>query len=334
MRRLCAEFEKQSYIQMIFPHQQSDWSAYLQEACSAYVTIVETIRQFQPCILICDDVARVQGYFSDTHNIIFLPYRTDDTWARDCSAISIEELGKTVLLDFTFNGWGHKFAAQRDNRMTASLAPYYGAPVRTIDFVLEGGAVESDGQGTLLTTAQCLLHPNRNPQYGQNEIEAILRKELGIERFLWLHHGCLEGDDTDAHIDTLARFADAETIMYVACDDPNDPHYDALKKMEQELRRFTCKNMTPYRLIALPLPTAKYYNNERLPATYANFLFVNQAVIVPTYNDKNDAVVLDIFRRTFPNRAVVGVDCSVLIRQHGSLHCISMQFCEKLAIIV
>ncbi len=334
MRRLPAEFEKQSYIQMIFPHKQSDWSPYLEEASAAYVTIVETIRQFQPCILVCDDTVRVQRYFSDTHNIIFLPYTTDDTWARDCSAISVEEEGEAVLLDFTFNGWGNKFSAARDNAMTASLASHYNAKIRSIDFVLEGGAIESDGNGTLLTTARCLLNANRNPQYTQTQIEALLCKELGVERILWLSEGCLSGDDTDAHIDTLARFVDEESIMYLACEDKNDEHYPALQAMKKELQQFTCKSGKPYRLIALPMTEPIHYNGERLPSSYANFLLVNDAVIVPTYHDGNDGIVLEIFRKTFPERAVIGVDCSVLIRQHGSLHCITMQFCEKLAIMV
>ncbi len=334
MRRLPAEFEKQSYIQMIFPHEQSDWKTYLDEASALYVTIIETIRQFQPCLLICDDVARVKAYFSDTHNIIFLPFKSDDTWARDCSAISVEEAGDVVLLDFTFNGWGNKFAAACDNAMTKSLSHYYDAEIRSVNFVLEGGAIESDGKGTLLTTAQCLLNANRNPHYTQEQIEVILRQELGVERFLWLHHGYLSGDDTDSHIDTLARFVDEESIMYLRCEDENDEHYDALKAMEQELQQFTCKSGKPYRLIALPMTVPIYYEGERLPSSYANFIMLNGAVIVPTYNDIHDAEVIEIFKTTFPQREIIGVDCSLLIRQHGSLHCITMQFCEKLGIIV
>ncbi len=334
MRHLRAEFEKQSYIQMIFPHAQSDWSEYLEEAAATYVDIIETIRQFQPCLLVCDDIARVRAYFNDTHNIIFLPYTTDDTWARDCSAICVEEEGRALLLDFTFNGWGNKFAATRDNAMTHSLSVYYDADVRSVDFVLEGGAIESDGNGTLLTTAACLLNPNRNPQYTKRHIEDLLRTELGVKRFLWLHHGYLSGDDTDSHIDMLARFIDDESIMYLKCDDENDEHYDALQAMEQELQQFTCKLGKPYRLIALPMTKPIYYEGERLPSSYANFLMLNGAVLVPTYNDDKDKEALAIFRNAFPHRDVIGVDCSVLIRQHGSLHCISMQFCEKLAIMV
>jgi agmatine/peptidylarginine deiminase len=217
--------------------------------------------------------------------------------------------------------------------MTSALSPFYGAKVVPVDFVLEGGAIESDGEGTLLTTSECLLNPNRNPHLSQEEIEIILKKELGAERFLWLHHGYLSGDDTDSHIDTLARFADASTIVYVACDDEDDEHYEALKAMENELRTFTCKNGNPYKLLALPMSEPKFYNNHRLPATYANFLIVNGGVIVPTYNDNNDAKALSVIQEAFPSRRIVGVDCSVLIREHGSLHCVTMQFSEKLAII-
>ena len=334
MRRLPAEFEQQSFIQMIFPHESSDWSDYLEEACTTFVVIIEAICDFEPCLVVCDDVERVKAYFLSHHNLIFVQCTTDDTWARDSSGISVLEDGVPCILDFTFNGWGNKFDASYDNAMTSSLAPHYGAEVYPVDFVLEGGAIESDGKGTLLTTSQCLLNPNRNPNYSQVEIETVLKKELGIEKILWLDHGYLSGDDTDSHIDTLARFIDEKSIMYVACDDENDEHFTALSQMRHELEQFTCKNGNPYNLIALPLPEPKFYEGERLPATYANFLILNNAVLVPTYNDVKDKAALSTFVKAFPSHKIVAVDCSVLIRQHGSLHCITMQFCEKLDTIV
>jgi len=334
MRRIPAEFEKQSFIQMVFPHEKSDWNMYLEEACATFVTIIDAIRRYETCLVLCDDVNRVKAYFSDQSNLIFIQCDTDDTWARDSSGICVFEDNEVKILDFTFNGWGNKFEATCDNAMTSLIAPFYNCDVVHVDFVLEGGAIESDGDGTLLTTAQCLLNPNRNLQYTQEEIEDILKQELGVERFLWLHHGYLSGDDTDSHIDTLARFVDEESIMYVACDDEKDEHYEALKQMEKELRRFTCKNGKPYKLIPLPMVDSKYYESERLPATYANFLILNGAVLVPTYSDNNDKKALLIFEKAFPEREIVGVDCSVLIRQHGSLHCVTMQFCEKSGIII
>ncbi len=334
MRRLPSEFEKQSFIQMVFPHDRSDWNNYLEEACATFVLIIEAIREFEPCLVVCDDIKRVKTYFSNHHNLMFVQCDTNDTWARDSSGICVYDNGEPKILDFTFNGWGNKFDATRDNAMTSSLASYYDANIVHVDFVLEGGAIESDGNGVLLTTSQCLLNSNRNSKYSQLEIENILKHELGIERFLWLHYGYLNGDDTDSHIDTLARFVDENTIVYVACDDKRDEHYESLKQMEKELRSFTCKNGEPYKLIALPMTQPKFYNGERLPSTYANFLILNGAVLVPTYNDVNDNVVLSIFKELFLKREIVGVDCSILIRQHGSLHCITMQFCEKLGTII
>ncbi|RUM61030.1 MAG: agmatine deiminase [Sulfurimonas sp.] len=334
MRRWPAEFEKQRCIQVIFPHEQSAWSTYLDEACTCFVSIIESIRHYEPCVIVCDDRERVKRFFSCHDNLWFVTYRSDDTWARDCSVICVEEEGEVVLLDFTFNGWGNKFEATRDNAMNAALRTHYRAAMHQVDFVLEGGSIESDGQGTLLTTAQCLLHPSRNPHYTQAAIEALLSRELGVQRFLWLHHGYLRGDDTDSHVDMLARFIDARTIVYLQCDNTDDEHYEALGKMEQELKQFRTQQGKPYRLIALPMTAPVYYEGARLPSSYANFLMLNSAVMVPTYNDANDARALAIFKMLFPERTVIGVDCSVLIRQHGSLHCISMQFCEKLAIMV
>ncbi len=341
MRRFPAEFEKQSFIQMIFPHAKSDWSAYLEEASETFVTIIEAIANFELCLVVCDDVERVKAYFPNHHNLQFVQCCTDDTWARDSSGICIVEDEEVAILDFTFNGWGGKFDATHDNAMTSNLAACYDAKILHVNFVLEGGAIESDGKGTLLTTSQCLLNPNRNSDYSQEKIELFLKQELGVERILWLHHGYLSGDDTDSHIDTLARFIDEESIMYVSCNDENDEHFVALKEMEKELQNFmpsrgtsTCNNGKFYKLIPLPMVGAKYFEGKRLPATYANFLMLNNAVLVPTYDDDNDEEALCIFKKAFPSRKIIPVDCSVLIRQHGSLHCLTMQFCEKLDTIV
>ena len=197
-----------------------------------------------------------------------------------------------------------------------------------LDFVLEGGSLESDGHGTLLTTSECLLSEFRNPSYTKEMIEQRLKEDFGLVRVLWLNHGYLEGDDTDSHIDTLARFCDRDTIAYVRCDDPVDAHFDALQKMEQELRQFRTFAGQPYRLIPLPMADAAYDDEgNRLPATYANFLIINGAVLVPTYgNPLKDELALNQLRIAFPDREIVGVDCRILIEQHGSLHCVTMQY--------
>ena len=319
-----AEFEKQSFVQIIFPHEKSDWIDYLEEARENFVNIANAIAKYEKCLIVCDDVALVKSYFSDFTNLEFVEFQTNDTWARDCSAISILENGEKKLLDFTFTGWGGKFDAHLDNAMSKALADYYKTPMETIDFILEGGAIESNSKGLLLTTSECMLNPNRNKTYTKEQTTELLKIELGITDVLYLDYGYLAGDDTDSHIDTLARFVDERTIMYLTCKDENDEHYEQISKMETQLKEFA--KQYDLDLIALPFTDAVYFDDERIPATYANFLIINGAVIVPTYGVSQDEEALQIFRDFFKDREVVGVDCSVLIRQHGSLHCVTMQF--------
>jgi agmatine/peptidylarginine deiminase len=327
IKRLPAEFEAQSFVQLIFPHANSDWAPYLQEASENFVAIAIAIARFEKCLIVCDDIKRVKTYFSTTTNIYFIQEESDDTWARDCSGITVLEDGKPTVIDFTFTGWGNKFDASLDNALTSKIAKYYDADYIKQRFILEGGAIESNGASILLTTTECLLNQNRNIKLTQKfEIESILHENLGTQKVLWLDHGYLAGDDTDSHVDTLARFTDKETIAYVQCLDEKDEHFEALSKMEKELQSFRDLEDKPFNIIPLPMTDAIYYDDERLPATYANFLIINQAVIVPTYNDPHDREAIDIIQTAFPKREVIGVDCSVLIRQHGSLHCVTMQF--------
>ena len=327
VKRLPAEFEPQSFVQLIFPHADSDWAPYLDEACRTFARIAEGVARFQPCLIVCDDIARVQRYVAPGANMHFVQYDTDDTWARDCSGITVETAEGCLIQDFVFTGWGGKFEAAKDSAMTAAIAPHYGAPVASHRFILEGGGIESNGEGLLLVTEECLLNPNRNSELtNRAEIEAVLSETLGVKRTLWLTSGYLAGDDTDSHIDTLARFCDADTICYVRCTDAADEHYKALQKMEQELRALRNDRGEPFTLVPLPMTEAIYFEDERLPATYANFLIINGAVLVPVYNDPHDDEALAIFKMLFPGREIIGIDCSVLIRQHGSLHCVTMQF--------
>lgn len=323
-KRLIGEFEKQSFTQIIFPHPKTDWAEYLQETEATFVNIINAVRTYQKCLVVAYDVNAVKSHFHDFYNLEFALYETDDTWARDCSALTIEENGKKKLLNFTFNAWGSKFEATKDNLMSQKLAPQYDYPMQNIDFVLEGGGIESNGAGTLLTTAACMLNKNRNPQLNAAQITQKLKEYFGAKEVLYLHHGYLAGDDTDSHIDTLARFIAKDSIMYVKCNDKTDEHFTALNAMENELKELARKHNLS--LIALPMSSAVYFDGERLPATYANFLFVNGAVLVPTYNVPTDAEALAIFKKTFPKREVVPIDCSVLVRQHGSLHCVTMNF--------
>lgn len=308
-KRWPAEWEPQDAVLLAWPHEDTDWQPVLKQAQKTFEAIAHAIERSQRVIWIRP------GYHD-------LP--TNDTWARDFGPITIEEDGEPVLLDFTFNGWGGKFPADLDNAATRELherGAFGTTPLRSIGLVLEGGSIESDGEGTLLTTAECLLNPNRNPTLNREEIEKRLKEEFGVHTILWLKNGALAGDDTDAHIDTLARLCPNKTIVYVACDDPDDEHFEELEAMEQELMDFP-----GYRLLPLPWPSAKHdEDGHRLPATYANYLVINGAVLVPMYNDPADEAALEVVQKAFPDREIIGIDCSTLILQHGSLHCVTMQ---------
>jgi agmatine deiminase len=330
-RRLPAEWEPQSAVQLTFPHKNTDWADVLDEVLPCFVEIAQTISRFQPVMVVCTHIAETRALFQDAdlHNIILLEAPSNDTWARDHGAITVEENGKPVLLDFVFNGWGLKFPADKDNRITQHLynKGAFNTGIRPGGIVLEGGALESDGLGTMLTTSECMLSPNRNPHLSREQIETYLKDCFGLQRVLWLDHGYLAGDDTDSHIDTLARFCSPDTIAYVKCTDASDEHFVALQQMEAELRQFRTSDGAPYKLIPLPWPDACFDSDEnRLPATYANFLIINGAVLVPTYQVPQDEEALRIFSAIFPDREIIGIDCRSLILQHGSLHCVTMQY--------
>jgi len=328
MRRLPAEFEEQSFIQIIFPHIKSDWSEYLEEAEANFVAIINAITPFQDCLVICHDITYVKQKLHPSLHLHLIQAPSNDTWARDCSAITVYENDKAKLLDFTFTAWGGKFESQLDNQLTQKISPIYDTPLQNIDFILEGGAIESNAKGTLLITDACVFNSNRNAHSKEESID-FLKKTLGVRHILSLSHGYLRGDDTDSHIDTLARFINEDTIMYLKCEDSHDEHYQALHKMEAQLKTFKDQDGKPFNLIALPFTQAIYDGQERLPATYANFLIINDAVLVPTYQDKNDNKAIEIFTQAFPRHKIIAIDCSTLIRQHGSLHCVTMQFPAK-----
>ncbi len=331
MRRLIAEFEKQSFTQIIFPHAKSDWVDYLEEAQETFVNIINAITKYQECLVVCDDVESVKSRFKENENLYFVEYETNDTWARDCSALCIEDGNSIKLLDFTFTGWGSKFEASKDNAMSSAIKKCYDKELKKVDLILEGGALESNGVDTILTTSECMLNKNRNAKSSRDQMSKKLQDEFGMSRILYLNHGYLAGDDTDSHVDTLARFIDEKSIMYVQCTDESDEHFGELKLMEDELQAF--RDEYGFRLIALPMSDACYFDGERLPATYANFLFINDAVLVPTYGVKQDEEALEIFKETFPTRDIIGINCFSLIKQHGSLHCVTMNFAKGVEII-
>jgi agmatine deiminase len=264
-------------------------------------------------------------------NIYIIEIPINDTWARDHGAITVQQGKEFLIYDFMFNGWGLKFAADKDNLITKELwdKGIYNSKKRIVpDLVLEGGSIESDGKGTLLTTTNCLLSPNRNPHLSKEQIEDKLKNLFNLKSVLWLEDGHLQGDDTDAHIDTLARLCDEDIIAYVQCTDIDEVHYKPLKEMEAELQALKTNNGQPYTLVALPMSDAIYAPDDerRLPATYANFLIMNEVVLMPTYGVAQDGLALTQLQTAFPNKKVIGVDCKALLLQHGSLHCITMQY--------
>ena len=332
-RKLPAEWEKQSFLQLTFPHQESDWSYILDEVNACFVEIIETASRFQDVLVVCDNVERVKSYFKSTQNIYFIQAESNDTWARDHGGITVIENGNAVIHDYIFNGWGNKFDAGLDNQITKKLfekGVFENCSIKTFDLVLEGGSLESDGKGTILTTSACLLSKNRNEHLSKIQIEQLLKENFGAERILWLNHGYLAGDDTDSHIDTLARFCDEKTIAYVGCENPEDEHYEVLQQMKKELQQFGDFEGNSYKLVEVPLPDACFDSDgTRLPATYANFTIINKAVLVPVYGVSQDEKALDILQNCFPDRKVIGLNCRVLIEQHGSLHCVTMQYPEQ-----
>ena len=333
--RLPAEWEPQEGILLSWPTASTDWSANLAAAEATYLALVKAISRFETAHICCQDAAiqqRVtrliseQGISAVNIALHILPY--DDTWTRDYGPVTVSRNGKPSWLDFRFNAWGGKYPHTQDDRVTRLL---HGMPAfeqrqcTEVDFVLEGGSIDSDGRGGLLTTTRCLLSPQRNPGYDKAEIEQRLFDLLGTQRVLWLQQGELEGDDTDAHIDTLARFCNAETIAYTRCQDPLDSHARSLDNMKKELQALRQSNGQPYHLVPLPLPTACFNRtSERLPATYANFLILNGAVLVPTYDVATDRDAMTQLQQAFPDREVIGVPCRPLLEQYGSLHCVTM----------
>jgi len=324
MKRFIAEFEKQSFTQIIFPHKNSDWAEYLKEAQDTFVKIIENIRKYQKCVIVCDNIKNTKKFFKDDLNLEFIEYQTDDTWARDISAISIEEENEIKLLDFSFNAWGGKFTYDKDNAMNKNIAKHYKHEMKSVDIILEGGAIESNGVDTILARSTSIFNKNRNKNLPDQTLHNILKEEFGVQKILYLKHGYLAGDDTDAHIDTLARFVSKDTIFYVDIKDEDDEHFQELDKMRQELQLIATKYN--YTLVPLPMPEAIYFRDERLPATYANFLFINGAILVPTYGAKEDKEAIEVFKNHFKDKDIIPIDCSTLIKQHGSLHCVTMNF--------
>ncbi len=334
---LPPEWSPQSGVMLTWPHSETIWAETLTDVDPIFAQIALHITERAKLIITHYDDAHkkhIESYLRDANvnlaQVAFYQAPSNDVWVRDHGPITVKQGEANVLLDFTFNGWGDKYPAEFDNEITRSLyaqSAFADANIKTIDMVLEGGGIEVDGKGTLLTTRSCLLAKTRNPHLTQEAIEKKLQTLFGIKRVLWLDHGYLAGDDTDGHIDTLARFVDEKTICYIQCDDETDEHYAALQAMEAELKTFTNFEGEPYRLIPLPWPKARYadYDGRRLPASYANFLILNDAILAPIYDDEADEKSLHTLKSCFPQHKIIPIPSVPIIQWYGSIHCMTMQ---------
>lgn len=314
--RAFGEWENQELLMLSIPHSNSDWAEYLDEILDSYEELVRAVSKYQKVLLIAPNLSDFDR-FKKFDNCEFLQVDTDDTWIRDYGAIDVEKDSEIISYDFKFNAWGGKFSSSKDDVVNKKLFEHFGTKLEEINLILEGGSIDFNGDGVMLTTTECLLNDNRN-RLSKDELEIKLKDLFGLRKIVWLNHGFIKGDDTDSHVDTLARFIAPNKVAYAACFDENDEHYKELNLMKKELEN------AGFELVALPLPKPVFYNGKRLGATYCNFIFINGAVIVPTYGDKEaDDYVLNTLKDAIPNREIIGVDSRVFIRQNGSLHCSS-----------
>ncbi len=332
--RFMAEWESCEAILLALPHADTDWAPILDEATDQYRRMISAFTSHgEHCLVVApskEEAERRLGEI-DAEKVTIIEIPTNDTWTRDYGPVSVMRHGRLRAIDFGFNGWGLKFAADKDNLVNLRMTEKFIINPKTYrnrrNFVLEGGSLETDGKGTLLTTSRCLLSPNRNGGLSKKEAGILLCDELGVDHILWLDHGALIGDDTDSHIDTLCRMAPDNSIIFTGCRDVDDPQFEDLLKMRAQLTMFRNADGEPFNLIELPLPDAVYDDDgARLPATYANYLVTPRNVFMPTYGQpEKDLLACQTIRIAFPEHEVVPVECLTLIKQHGSLHCSTMQ---------
>lgn len=334
MKEFLPEWVTCDGVLMALPNENTDWNYILPEALDQYKRIIRAfVKENIQIVLLCHDKIQAETIIGpdDSKEITFVEIDYNDTWTRDYGPLVILKHGDLRILDFGFNGWGLKFAADKDNQVNRRLneKSFYtkGLYRNETAFILEGGSVDTDGEGTILTTTRCLCSPNRNGYLSKKEADEELRKRLGAEHILFLDYGALMGDDTDSHIDTLARMAPENIILFTGCREVDDPQFEELLKMRAQLSMFRNKEGNPYNLVELPLPSPIYdENGERLPATYANYLVTEKVIFMPTYNQpEKDELAMQTVKIAFPYHKVVGLDCRTLIKQHGSLHCATMQ---------
>jgi agmatine deiminase len=328
--RFRAEWEPQTAVLLTWPHGESDWAGTLDRIWATYLEMARAISRHQSLIILAHDgdlQEQLASLLGDSPRIHIVRQPTNDTWIRDYGPLCVE-IGKRVLhLNFRFDAWGGKYDARLDDAVSRALDEegLFGCGMLHESMVLEGGAIETDGCGTLLATRGSVICERRNPGMDQSRIEERLSRLLGIKHFLWLDCDGLHGDDTDGHIDTIVRFADAETLLYASCS-PQHPDHDQLRELERQVVALRRPDGRPYRTIPLPCPGLHLDADGRiLPASYANFLITNSQVLQPVYMQDNDAKVMQIMKQAFPDREIVAIDSRALIEQNGSIHCATMQ---------
>lgn len=324
---------------LTWPHLGTDWADRLDIVYPVFARIGSAIAEREMLLSVChspghasDVLQSLEQAGGRTDRLLFAIADSNDSWARDHGPLTTLRDGHALLNDFVFNGWGGKFESALDNAIPAQLHAQQAFPhidMQAHALVLEGGAIETDGQGTLLATRSSVMSQSRNPGLEAAEIEQSLADLLGFDRFLWLDHGDVSGDDTDGHVDTLARFADPDTIIHATAP-PGDQDYAELNAMAAQLGGFRTRAGRSYRLLPLPFPGVHHdHDGRRLPATYANFLLINGAVLLPVYGVAADTQAIAVIRQAFPGREVVPIDCRAIIVQSGSLHCLTMQFPQQ-----
>ncbi|HKD70373.1 MAG TPA: agmatine deiminase family protein [Candidatus Binataceae bacterium] len=331
--RMPAEWELHKATYLTWPHNPETWPGKFDPVPAQYAAVVAGLSRFEPVRVLVKDAdaaeqarAMLQQVDARMESVEIIVELTNDSWIRDYGPIFVARTdGARVALDWKFNSWGEKYGAyDLDDVVPRRLAIRYGFECLEVPLVLEGGSIDVNGVGSLLTTESCLLNPNRNPGMTRVEIEEYLRVYLGVSNILWLGDG-IAGDDTDGHVDDLARFVAGDTIVTVIEDDRNDDNYQPLAENLERLRAMRDQDGKPFRIETLPMPPALYHEGQRLPASYANFYLANGAVIVPTFGCPSDKQSLTTLARLFPNRKVLGFYCLDLVWGLGTVHCLSQQ---------
>ncbi|MDX6181467.1 agmatine deiminase family protein [Flavobacterium sp. Fl-77] len=338
-RRFPAEWEQQQGIVLCFPHNGNDWPGKYEAVQWAFVEFIKKVATFETVFLVVADeklkekvAEMLERARVDSAKVSFIIYKTNRSWMRDSGPIIVKNGTKREALNFNFNGWAKYKNYQLDKLVPSKIADFIDVPLTQVMYkgkpvIVEGGAIDVNGKGTLLTSEECLIHPSiqvRNKNFTKEDYEAVFKEYLGVTNVIWLGDG-IQGDDTHGHIDDLCRFVNEDTIVTIVETDKNDANYKPLQDNLKRLQSAKLEDGKSPTIVALPMPKRVDFEDLRLPASYANFLILNNCVLVPTFNDSNDRVALNILSECFPDREVIGISCIDFIWGFGTLHCLSQQ---------